>query len=144
MSPYVIAFISTLCYAALGPIVKKVGYTIPPFTLMATSSLMIALVGGLIAFSLEREQVLSIKNDADWRWLIVFSMINLIGYVLYLVAIKAIAVAQYNMFNLLMPIIGGLFAVYLLKEPFHFRYVIAMIFMGIGLYIAVNPTLKQP
>jgi len=140
--PYLIAALAIACYATLGPIAKKVGLHLPPFSFIACSSAITCLCGATLGFMFEREKVVAAMNDINWGWLVAFSLINMAGYVFYLLALRKIPVAQYEMFGILMPIIGGFFAVYLLKEPFHARYFLALVFMATGLWIAIGPELK--
>lgn len=140
--PYLIAFLAVSCYALLGPIAKKVGMDLPPFTFIATSSIILAVPAAFIGYFFERDKILSSEINIHWNWLIAFSLINLVGYVLYLLAIRRLPIAQYDMFGIMMPIIGGLFAVFLLKEPFHARYLASLLFMAVGLYIAVGPEIR--
>ncbi len=140
--PYVVAFFALSAYALLGPIAKKVGTDVPPFTFIAASSLILMLSAGAIAFVFERQKVIPMFQDLQWSWVALFSLINLIAYVGYLWAINRIPVAQYEMFGVVMPVVGGLFAVALLKEPFHTRYIVALALMTVGLYIAIAPDLK--
>ncbi len=141
--PYFLAFLAVSCYALLAPIAKKVGLHLPPFTFIAISSGIIALGSGIIGFFLERDKVSAAMHDINWGWLFIFSAINMVGYVFYLMAIRKIPIAQYEMFGILMPIIGGLFALILLKEPFHLRYILALAFMAVGIAIAVGPDLRS-
>lgn len=141
--PYIITIFAVTCYAMLGPIAKKVGLHLPPFTFIAVSSGIITIIAGLVGYFTERNKVLEALHSINWGWLITFSLINMVGYVLYLVAIRKVPIAQYEMFGIMMPIIGGLFAVFLLKEPFHARYLLALGFMAIGIGIAVAPELRS-
>ena len=139
LTPYLITLAAITCYASLSPMVKKVGETLPPFTVIATSSLIHFVIAGAIAFFLEKEQVINNADKIHWKLLLAFSITNLIGYSLYLLALTKVPVAHYQMFGLLTPIIGGLLAWFLLKEPFHARYLLSLIFISIGLIIAIKP-----
>jgi drug/metabolite transporter (DMT)-like permease len=141
--PYFIAVAAICFYASLSPMAKKIGFNLPPFSLIAISSFIHLCIAGSIAFAKERHVVLAGFDKIEWHWLLIFSITNLIGYVLYLLALSKIPVAQYQMFTLLTPIVGGLLAVLLLKEPFHARYFIALAFMGIGIAIAIGPELRS-
>ncbi len=43
MLPYVSAFLAVTCYAALGPIIKRLGVNIPEFLLIAFAALVVSL-----------------------------------------------------------------------------------------------------
>ena len=141
--PYLIALSATICYASLSPMAKKIGITLPPFSLIAVSSFIHFTIAGLIAFFYEKSIILEVYPKVEWNWLLVFSLTNLIGYSLYLLALTKMPVAQYQMFGLLAPIIGGMIAVYLLKEPFHMRYILSLVFISIGIFIAIKPELHK-
>ena len=140
--PYIVAFFAVSAYSLLGPMAKKVSVSLPPFTFIALSTFMLAVLAGLIGYFNERDAVIKAIPHTNWNWLILFTLVNLAGYAGYLWAITKIPVAQYEMFGVLMPIVGGLFAVYLLKEPFHTRYILSLLFIGVGIYIAIAPDLK--
>ncbi len=140
--PYIVAFFALSAYALLGPIAKKVGTDLPLFTFITASSFILMILAGSIAYAFERHKVIPMFQDLQWSWLALFSLINLVAYVGYLWAINRIPVAQYEMFCVVMPVVGGLFAVFLLKEPFHARYILSLALMAVGLYIAIAPDLK--
>ncbi len=142
LHPSSIAIIAIFCYAFLGPLAKKVGLTIPPFTFVAISTFMLTALAIVVAVIFERDQIVGAISQVSWGWMIAFTAINLAGYALYLVAMSRMPVAQYEMFGILMPIFGGVIAYFLLKEPIHPRYLLALAFMAVGLYIAVAPNLK--
>lgn len=140
--PYVVAFFAVSCYALMGPMAKKVSVLLPPFTFIAVSTFILATIAGIIAYFFERKKVAIAFDTIHWQWLLVFSLANLVAYVGYLWAITKMPVAQYEMFGIFVPIVGGLFAWLLLNEPFHMRYLVALAFMAVGIYIAVAPDLK--
>jgi drug/metabolite transporter (DMT)-like permease len=139
--PYGVALLAVTFYSLLGPLAKKIGATIPPFGFIATSSLLLFLSAGALSLLFEKEEVGAALQKADWRWLLAFSTINLVAYLLWLVALGKIPVTHYQLMSILIPVIGGIAAFYLLKEPFHMRYLAALAFMFIGLVIAVKPEL---
>lgn len=140
--PYVIAFMAVACYAIMGPIAKKVGPDIQPFTFIALASFLLTLIAGCAAFFYERGNWEDTITRLNWSWLALYIAANFISYTGYLWAIARIPVAQFEMFGIFVPIVGGLFAWLILKEPFHARYVLALAFMAVGIFIAVGPELK--
>jgi drug/metabolite transporter (DMT)-like permease len=137
--PYIIVFCAASCYAMLGPIAKKVGADLPPFSFIAIGSSFMMICGSMVAFTFEREKVVAEFHNINWGWLILFASMNFIAYVGYLAAITKIPVAQYQMFNVMSPVVGGIFAYFLLKEQFEPRYLLALAFIAIGLFIAIKP-----
>lgn len=137
--PYLIALFAVSAYALLGPIAKKIGANLPPFGFIAASSLILFIVCGTLSWFLERQAVSESLAKVHWSWLVIFSLINVVAYVGYLYAIKHIPIVHYEMFVILSPIIAGVVAVLMLNEPFHTRYLLALGFMGVGLFIAIKP-----
>lgn len=140
-SPYLIAALAVSCYALLGPLAKKVSLVLPPFSFIAASSLILFLICFALAVAYERPALSTAIRHINFGWLLCFSLVNILGYIGYLWAINRIAVAEYQMFIILGPIVGGAFAYILLGETFHTRYLIAAAIMAIGLYIAISPRL---
>lgn len=140
--PYIIALSAVVFYAGLSPMAKKIGYNLPPFSFIAASSFMLFCIAGSIAFVKEKDMALSSMDQIEWRGLLLFSLINLAAYALSLVALSKMPVVQYQIIGLITPIVSGLIAVFLLTEPFHARYLIALLFVAVGIFIALGPNLK--
>ena len=136
--PYLVAIFAVSAYALISPMVKKVG-ELPPFSYIAISSFILFTVCGAVAYFFEKDKVLEAADRINWPWLVAMSATNIIGYIGYLWAINRVPVVHYEMLIFISPIIGGLFAVYLLNEPFHLRYIPALGFMLLGLLIAIKP-----
>lgn len=141
--PYLIALASVLCSAILSPMAKKVGFQLPPFSFIAISSFIHFWIAGSIALVKEKDTVIANFDKIEWQWFLIFSLTHLASYVIYLAALSKIPIAHYQMFALLTPIFGGLIAVVALKEPFHARYLLSMLFIGIGIFIAIKPNLLR-
>lgn len=139
MLPYLVALFAVSSYALLGPIAKKLGTSLPPFAFIASSSLLVFLFSAAISLLTERAVLFETFRRIEWKWLLLFSAINIIGYVGYLWSISRIPVVHYEMFTVICPILAGLFATYLLGEAFHMRYLVGLVFVSIGLFIAIKP-----
>jgi drug/metabolite transporter (DMT)-like permease len=137
--PYIVAFCAVSCYAMLGPLAKKIGATLPPFTFLTICSLLLILMGALPAYFLEKEKVVAEFQNIKWGWLAALAVVNFVGYMGWLYAVNRIPIAQYQMFGVMSPVIGGLLAYFLLKENFEPRYLLALAFMAVGLFIAIKP-----
>lgn len=140
--PYAVAFFAVACYAIMGPIAKKVGPDIQPFTFIALASLLLTIVAASVAYFYERGNWTDTLSRLNWSWLGLYIAANFVSYAGYLWAIARIPVAQFEMFGIFVPIVGGFFAWLILKEPFHARYFLALAFMAIGILIAIAPELK--
>lgn len=140
--PYFVSFFAVSCYALMGPVAKKVGVDIKPFSFICFTSFLLFMATAALSYVYERGSVLSSFEKININWLIFYFVCNLVSYVGYLWAISRIPVAQFEMFGIFVPIIGGFFAWFVLKEPFHMRYFIALAFMAVGIFIAVAPELR--
>lgn len=141
--PYFVAFLAVACYAMMGPIAKKVSGDIQPFTFIALASLSLTACAALIAFFYERGDFTASLAKINIGWLAVYVICNFVSYAGYLWAITRIPVAQFEMFGIFVPVIGGFFAWWILKEPFHARYFLALALMAAGILIAVAPELRR-
>ena len=141
--PYVTAFFAVACYALMGPVAKKVSVDIQPLTFIALASLLLTIVAGLFAYFYERQEALASLGKISLNWLGFYVVCNFISYAGYIWAITRIPVAQFEMFGIFVPVVGGFFAWLILKEPFHARYFLALAFMAVGILIAVGPELRS-
>jgi drug/metabolite transporter (DMT)-like permease len=140
--PYLAAMLALTCYALMGPVAKKVGADIQPLTFIALVSLLLTIVAAIAAFVFERGNFSEAVPKLNWSWVAVYIAANFLSYAGYLWAISRIPVAQFEMFGIFVPVIGGFFAWLILKEPFHARYFLALAVMAAGILIAVGPELK--
>lgn len=140
--PYLVAFLAVACYAMMGPVAKMTGTEVGPFTFIAIASMFMTVMAGGVAFINEKNQFVSSMAHIHWGWMAFYIVANFISYTGYLWAIGRIPVAQFEMFGIFVPVIGGFFAWWMLKEPFHPRYFLAIAFMAVGIWIAVSPDLK--
>ena len=142
MIPYFVAFVAMSCYAMMGPIAKLTGTSIGPFCFIAVASLFLTMIAFAAAFIFERDEFAPSLSRVNWSWLGLYVVINFTSYAGYIWAIGRIPVAQFEMFGIFVPVIGGFFAWWLLKEPFHLRYFLALGVMATGILIAIGPELK--
>lgn len=141
--PYFVAFFALACYAIMGPVAKKVGADMQPFTFMAIASVLLVFISATVAFVFERGNFSDSIGKINHSWMIVYVIANFVSYAGYLWAITRIPVAQFEMFGIFVPVLGGFFAWLILKEPFHARYFLALGFMVVGIAIAVGPELRS-
>lgn len=137
--PYIIAFLAVSTFGLLSPMVKKLGVDFPPFSFIAISSLILGGISSFVAYFFEKEKLLAALEQVNINWLVIFSLTNLVGAIGYIWAIQRVPVVHYEMLLFISPIIGGIFAFYLLDEAFHVRYLLALVFMVAGLAIAIRP-----
>ncbi len=141
MLPYVSAFLAVTCYAALGPIIKRLGVDIPGFLFIAFAGVVLSVGGGLAHFLLEGRAGFFLPNMRQLGGFVVFGAVNIIGFWLYISSIKQIPVAQYDMIAGFGILITAFFAALFLNEPIHARYIPAALLIAAGIYIAIGPDL---
>lgn len=138
MNPYyLIALIAISCYATLSVIAKKVLSDIPPFTFITITMIFLAIFSGISALFFEKNSIFSALST-HWLWIIGFSLINFIGFALYLYAITKMPVVEYQIIAVITPVIGGGLAYLILSEALTTRYFIGLVFIAIGLYISLK------
>lgn len=138
---YIIALFAISGFALLAPLAKKLGDTIPPFAFMSMTMFFLFIFSGVLAFIFEREKFSFSLEKNHWISLLLFSLVNLTAFASALWVISRIPIAQYQIIGVLTPVAGGLFAIFLLKEPFHIRYLISLAIITVGLYVALAPDL---
>ncbi len=136
--PYLFAFVAIGCYASLPPLAKKMMLgQVPPFAFIGITMAILSALSFSACFAVEKKFSFQSLGWSEWKGLVFFAFVNFLGFTLYLFAIKNIAVAHYQIIGLITPLIGGLLAYFILREPFYGKYLISILFMGIGLYFAL-------
>lgn len=141
--PYFVGFMAMASYALMGPIAKVMGATMGPFSFITVASLALTIIMAFVAFTFERGDFVQSMTQLKWNWMALYILVNCISYAGYIWAIGRIPVAQFEMFGIFVPVIGGFFAWWILKEPFHMRYFLALAFMAVGILIAIGPELRS-
>jgi drug/metabolite transporter (DMT)-like permease len=141
MLPYVSAFLAVTCYAALGPIIKRLGVDIPAFLFIAIAGAFLCVGGFLAHLLVEGRTGFLLPSVKQLIGFTVFTVVNIIGWWLYLYSIRQIPVAQYDMIAGGGILITAFFAALFVNEPIHVRYIPAAIFIMIGIYVAIGPDL---
>lgn len=140
---YIAAIFAVVGYAALGPIAKKIAVPPSQYYLFISISAGVLACGAAIGHYLSnRGQVLPSLSSAQWGGLVLFSLVNLIAYRFYLLAVCSIPVAQYDMIAGAGIVLSALFAAALLGEPIHPRYFAAILLILVGIWIAVGPDVR--
>lgn len=134
---YLIGFAAIICYALLSPIVRKLSLgTVPPFAFMMIANGFLFLFAVIGYWMMERGSVAAMQ-PITWIWMFGFALLNFLGYYLYIKALSGMPVTSYQLMALATPIIGGLFAWYLLKEPITVKMLVGFAIMCAGFYIAI-------
>ena len=140
MVAYLGLFISVVLYATLGPMAKKIGLSMSPFSVVAWTSLVMAILAAFFSFVFERTGPdLTIKQPTLLLGIILYSLVNCVASLIYYAAIRHVPIVHYDVMALITPIVGGLLAVWLLGEPFHARYLVGLAIVSIGIFVAIKP-----
>ncbi len=137
--PYFFALIAVACYAILTPLAKKFQLDLPPFAFIAASSGILAVSSFICSFFIEKDFSITKTAGSAWLNILIFSMINLLGYFLYLKALEKIPSANYQLLYLLSPVIVAISAYFILGERVELRQIIGLVIMSVGLCVAIWP-----
>jgi hypothetical protein len=110
---YGTACIALLCYAGIGPVLKKARLKLPTFLVIGISSLVML-------------------NSPECIGFLGVAYLNLVGWALYLYSIKLIAVVPSDMIAAFSILVTACFPALLLKEPSPLRYHPDALFLPIG------------
>lgn len=137
-----IVFVSVTLYASLGPQLKRVSQAgIPPFAMIAVSMFALFAAALILSIIFERSgtNLKSVMTNKNLFFaLITVGLINTLGFYLTIQGYKYMPIWQQNMFELLKPILAGIFAYFILGELITMKLFMGLVIMGIGLYIAVR------
>lgn len=130
---------ATIFYASLPVLVKKANVQLPPFTIMAISMFVLFVISFLASVIFEHS--LQIKQQtikANLPYLVSMGILNFFGFWLFILGFKYFHVSQQQMFSLLSPIFGGIFAYFLLGEAMSVRLFVGLAIMGVGLFVTLK------
>ena len=138
-APYLIAVSAICCYASLSVIAKKMIPEIPSYTFIGVSMAILSILSFVAGYFFEQKNFsFSSLSYKSWIWIAAFSLINFIGFVLYLMAIKDMPVAHYQTIALISPLIGGLIAFFILQESLSIKFFVGFFIAAIGIYITLK------
>jgi drug/metabolite transporter (DMT)-like permease len=140
--PYFAAFMAVICYAAIGPLMKRSSIELPSFLFIGLSATMMAIGAFILLFLTEGRHAFVLPERSKCVGMVAIVVINLAGWYLYLFSIRAIPVAHYDMIAGLGIVATAVFAALLLGEPIYLRYAPAILLIIAGLYIAIGPDLR--
>jgi len=140
ISPYLLAFFAMACYALLQVLAKKLQFDTPPLAFIAVTMAFLCVFAAIASFYIEKDFSIQKMDQKMWIGLIVFSVVNFIAFTAYLVVITKIPVTEYQLIGLATPVVGAIFAYWMLGEEFKFQYLVGLVFIAIGLFIALRKT----
>lgn len=129
----IFATISVLSYSAITPLLKKAGLNPLATIIIQIAALWLTILPFFIA-NKEYEHML---NNKQAIFLLIFvGIINAIGFYASMRAYAYLSIWQLNMFFTLSPLIGGVFAYFILGEAMTLRLFIGLSLALAGIYIA--------
>ncbi len=138
MPVYLTAFVAIVCYASLPPLAKKFGIDLPPFTFIFITMLFLAGLSFVASRLIEPEFQLAAIPPKTLMSLGFFAIINMIGFSCYVISIRRLPIVEYQLLELIGPLVGGGIAYLLLKEAVSWRHLVGFIFVATGLIIATR------
>lgn len=136
----IIMLSATIAYALLSPLLKKANQSMPPFTVMTIS--MFALFTVSLILSLTFEKVINLDYISAHKntvlMLLGVGLINALSFWLIILAFKYMPIWQLTMFNLLAPVLAGIFAYFILGETMSLKLFLGLAIMSFGLFIAIR------
>jgi drug/metabolite transporter (DMT)-like permease len=135
VTPYATGCLAIGCYASLPVIAKKLQLDLPPLAFIGVTMMMLSAISVVASLINENNfSILSVGRGA-WLGLLLFAIVNFIGFALYLLTIQKMPVSGYQMIGLTTPLIGAGLAFFVLGEQFTMRQLLGFIVVTAGLPI---------
>ena len=126
-------------YALNATLLKRGSQSIPPFAAMTVSMFVLFCVSLIMTFSTERSFTWSISENKDqFAVLVLVGFVNTLAFWSMLNAFRYSAMWQQQLFTLLAPVFAAAFAFFILGEDISPKLFASLLFMGMGLYLAVR------
>lgn len=139
LAVYATGLFAICCYAALPSISKKMlSGGVPPFAFIAVTMVFLATFSAIASYFVEKDFALSKLGAHGLTGLLIFSLVNFVGFSTYLYVITKMPVTHYQLLGLAGPIIGCYVAYLMLNEPIKPQYFIGLLVVAAGFYIAVR------
>jgi len=135
---YLTGLVAITGYSLLTVLAKKVQTDIPSFAFITVTMVFLTLFSGIASLFYEKNFSFASISMATLGQLALFAFINFVAFAVMLFTIAKIPVVEYQLIAMLMPIISGVLAYYILSEGLSAKYFIGLIFIAIGLYIALK------
>ncbi len=134
-----LAFCTIGLYAVMTVMSKKGQVFIPPFAFIAATMAVLSLSALVASFYFERNFNYASLKTGHIVFLIVFGLINLVGFSMLLKTIAGLPVAHYQVIaGAVGPILVSLLAYMFLSETLTIRFFLAIPIIFFGLYIALG------
>ena len=135
---YFFAAAATALYAIQPIIAKKVQVVVPPFAFIAMTMFILASLALCASFLFERQFRVGSVPQSYFALILVFGVVNFLGFWLFLKAISGIPAPHYQIIGgVLAPILSSLFAYVLLGEAVGPYFFLAMPLAFVTLYLAL-------
>lgn len=127
-------FISTVFFALIPVLMKKTSVKLPPFTIMAISMFVLFLSSFILSIIFEKSLLLKFTNyKSEFFILFIVGVINTVAFFLAILGYKYMPIWQQSFFTLLVPLLSGLFAFWILQEAISPKLFVGLMIIGLGL-----------
>lgn len=135
---YGLSIVAISAYAILPVLSKKMQLSVPPFTFIALTMTVLALLSAVAAFIFERSFQLSELRISHFSLLFLFGAINFVAFFIYLKALSGMPAGHYQLVAAVVsPLVVAFLAFFILSETVTIRFLITIPFLFAGLYIAL-------
>lgn len=135
---YGIAVAAVILYSVQPVLAKKIQFVVPPFAFMAMTMAVLAVLAFIASLIFERQFRLGQVQPTYVALVVLFGVVNFFSFWLFLKALSGIPAAHYQIIGgVLAPILGALFAAAIIGEAISVRFLIAIPFAFVTLYIAL-------
>jgi drug/metabolite transporter (DMT)-like permease len=136
--PYGIAFLAVTGYAALTVLARKAMLSsTPPFAFIAITMAVLCVLATAASLGFEKKFSLTELRWAEWRWFLLFGMVNFAAFTFFLMAMKTLPSAHYQLLFAITPVITAALAFLMLGETVQPKFFIGLALVGAGLYVAL-------
>jgi len=106
---------------------------------MAVSILVLGFIALVCSLAFEKTSQISFSNyKNELGILVLVGILNLVAFWLSIQGFKYMPLWQQSLFSLFTPVLTGIFAFWILKEPLVAKMFLGLVIMGVGLYITVR------
>ena len=135
---YVVAFVSVSFYALMGPLGKKASQELSTFTMMSITSFVLFVGSFICSVVIDKQNWTKFELINVNSSLIAYIVANFVGYFTFITALKHIPVMHYEIIYMICPLVAGICAYFLLGEQWDNKYIVSIILVSIGVYIAIK------
>jgi len=138
LPPIILGLLAISLYATLPALAKKMQMDMPPFALIGLTMFTLSLIAFSASFLVEKSFSFQSLPSSMWLKILLFSSINFIAFALYLAAIQRLPISEYQLTELIGPIVGAIAAYFILGEMVKPQHIWGLLIIGTGLFVALR------